>query len=88
MWTMIIADDEPLITRGIQKMIDWKQMGIEIVGCCKGREQRSGGDCQKTAGYSDFGYFYARENGIGHTEGIKLYGNCHQGDLYQRLPAV
>ena len=31
MWTMIIADDEPLITRGIQKMIDWKQMGIEIV---------------------------------------------------------
>lgn len=35
MWTMIIADDEPLIIRGIQKMIDWKQMGIEIVGCCR-----------------------------------------------------
>ena len=34
MWTMIIADDEPLITRGIQKMIDWKKIGIEIVGCC------------------------------------------------------
>lgn len=34
MWTMIIADDEPLITRGISKMIDWKAMGVEIIGSC------------------------------------------------------
>lgn len=35
MWTMIIADDEPLITRGIQKMIDWKALGVEIIGSCE-----------------------------------------------------
>ncbi|WP_302326592.1 response regulator transcription factor [Enterocloster lavalensis] len=35
MWTMVIADDEPIITRGIQKMIDWEKMGIEIVGICQ-----------------------------------------------------
>ena len=34
MWTMIIADDEPIIIRGIRKMVDWEKMGIQIVGCC------------------------------------------------------
>ena len=29
---MILADDEEIITRGIQKLIDWQAMGIEIVG--------------------------------------------------------
>lgn len=29
---MIVADDEPIITKGIQKLIDWKQLGIEIIG--------------------------------------------------------
>lgn len=29
---MIIADDEPVIVRGIQKLADWKKFGIEIVG--------------------------------------------------------
>lgn len=32
MITMLIADDEPIITKGIKKLIDWKQLGIEIVG--------------------------------------------------------
>ncbi|MBN2221555.1 MAG: response regulator [Vallitaleaceae bacterium] len=32
MITMLIADDEPIITKGIKKLIDWKQFGIEIVG--------------------------------------------------------
>lgn len=32
MLKMIIADDEPMITKGIQKLIDWKQLGIEIIG--------------------------------------------------------
>lgn len=31
MFKMIIADDEPVITKGIQKLIDWKKLGIEIV---------------------------------------------------------
>ena len=29
---MILADDEPVITRGIKKLLDWKALGIEIVG--------------------------------------------------------
>lgn len=29
---MILADDEPVITKGIRKLIDWEQMGIQIIG--------------------------------------------------------
>ncbi len=29
---MILADDEPVITKGIQKLVDFKSLGIEIVG--------------------------------------------------------
>lgn len=29
---MIIADDEPVITAGIRKLVDWNGLGIEIVG--------------------------------------------------------
>ena len=29
---MILADDEPVITRGIRKLIDWESLGIEIIG--------------------------------------------------------
>lgn len=29
---MILADDEPMIIRGIQKLLDFGQLGIEIVG--------------------------------------------------------
>lgn len=29
---MILADDEPVITRGIRKLLDWKTLGIEIIG--------------------------------------------------------
>lgn len=32
MLKMIIADDEPVITAGIQKLVDWDTLGIEIVG--------------------------------------------------------
>ena len=28
---MILADDEPVITRGIRKLVDWLGLGIEIV---------------------------------------------------------
>lgn len=34
MWTMVIADDEPIIIRGIQKMVNWDKLGIDIVGSC------------------------------------------------------
>ena len=29
---MILADDEPVIIRGIRRLLDWNMMGIEIVG--------------------------------------------------------
>ena len=29
---MIIADDEPIITAGIRKLVDWNELGIELVG--------------------------------------------------------
>lgn len=29
---MILADDEPIITRGIQKLVDWSSLGIDVVG--------------------------------------------------------
>lgn len=32
MLTMILADDEPVITRGIQKLLDWNALGISIIG--------------------------------------------------------
>lgn len=32
MLKMIVADDEPVITRGIKKLVDWKSLGIEING--------------------------------------------------------
>lgn len=32
MLKMILADDEPVITRGIRKLVDWERLGISIVG--------------------------------------------------------
>ena len=29
---MILADDEPISTRGIKKLLNWKTLGIEIIG--------------------------------------------------------
>lgn len=31
---MIIADDEPVIINGLERLVDWKALGIEIVGRC------------------------------------------------------
>ncbi|WP_261305041.1 response regulator [Paenibacillus andongensis] len=36
---MILADDEPVILRGLRMIIDWDELGIEIVGAaCDGNE--------------------------------------------------
>lgn len=32
MTKMIVADDEPVISKGISNLVDWKSLGIEIVG--------------------------------------------------------
>lgn len=31
MWNVMIADDEPLIREGLEKLIDWKGLGCELV---------------------------------------------------------
>ena len=35
MLKMLIADDEPAIIRGLQMLIDWAQLGIEICATCE-----------------------------------------------------
>lgn len=35
MLKMLIADDEPVIIRGLQMLIDWAQLGIEICATCE-----------------------------------------------------
>jgi two-component system response regulator YesN len=32
MISLLIADDEPIITKGLEKLLNWKKLGIEIVG--------------------------------------------------------
>lgn len=40
---MILADDEPIITRGIQKLVDWNSLGILVAGeYADGREALDG----------------------------------------------
>lgn len=34
MFQMILADDEPVITKGIRMLVNWEEMGIEIAACC------------------------------------------------------
>lgn len=34
MWNLILADDEPIIVHGLQKIINWEQLGIHIVATC------------------------------------------------------
>lgn len=38
MLKMLIADDEPVIIRGLQMLIDWAQLGIEICAACENGE--------------------------------------------------
>ncbi len=39
MYRLIIADDEPMIVKGISCMADYKSMGFEIVGTCSNGEE-------------------------------------------------
>ena len=32
MLRMILADDEPVIMRGIKKLVDWESLGISVIG--------------------------------------------------------
>ena len=39
MYRIIIADDEPLIIRGLKKMMEWGKMDTEVVGEAEDGEQ-------------------------------------------------
>ena len=41
MYRIIIADDEPLIIRGLKKMMEWGKMDTEVVGEAEDGEQLS-----------------------------------------------
>jgi two-component system response regulator YesN len=36
---LLLADDEPVIVRGLKKLIDWNQLGIEVIGEAFGGKQ-------------------------------------------------
>ena len=42
MLKLVLADDEPVIVRGIKKLVDWEKLGILIVG-----EYENGGSAMK-----------------------------------------
>lgn len=35
MYSVVLADDEPLIIKGLLKMVDWEQLNAEVVGTAK-----------------------------------------------------
>ncbi|THF77812.1 response regulator transcription factor [Cohnella fermenti] len=35
MLTVYLADDEPVILRGLRKLLDWDKLGLEIIGECR-----------------------------------------------------
>jgi two-component system response regulator YesN len=39
MLRMILADDEPIITNGIQKLLNWKELGIDIIAAYENGQQ-------------------------------------------------
>ena len=39
MYSVVLADDEPLIIKGLLKMVDWEQLNAEVVGTAKNGQQ-------------------------------------------------
>ena len=39
MWKVVIADDEGVILQGLKKLIDWKNLDIELVGEARDGQQ-------------------------------------------------
>lgn len=39
MYKLLIVDDEPLVCVGVQSMLDWKALGIEVIGTARNGQQ-------------------------------------------------
>lgn len=48
MWKVVIADDEGVILQGLKKLIDWKNVDVELVG-----EARDGQQLKKVIEQTD-----------------------------------
>ena len=59
MYSVVLADDEPLIIKGLLKMVDWEQLNAEVVGTAKNGQQLIEQIQKAGAGYYYFGYFHA-----------------------------
>ena len=55
MFKIIIADDEPVIIRGLKKMMNWERLNAEVIG--EGCQRR--GTSEKDRG-AETGYYYFR----------------------------
>ena len=62
MLKMLIADDEPVIIRGLQMLIDWAQLGIEICATCEKRRRCPAGDLCPKPGSGPAGHLDARQD--------------------------
>ena len=71
---MILADDEPVITRGIRKLIDWESLGIEIIGEYEDGRRALEASRKGKAGYCAFGHFHAGVVRSGDLKGMPGYG--------------
>ena len=39
MFSVVIADDEPLIIKGLMKMVDWEKLNTQVIGTSRNGEQ-------------------------------------------------
>ena len=78
MLKMLIADDEPVIIRGLQMLIDWAQLGIEICATCE-----NGADALREI-FAQSPDLALLDISMPGKTGIEIL-KAHQGHLYQRL---
>ena len=53
MWRVMIADDEPYIREGLEKLIPWEELGCELIYVAENGQESVGTDPQLSAGYCD-----------------------------------
>ena len=55
MFSVVIADDEPLIIKGLMKMVDWEKLNTQVIGTSRNGEQL----IRQIAGYYYLRHFHA-----------------------------
>ena len=78
MYKLLIVDDEPLVCVGVQSILDWKALGIEIIGTAP---QRTAGGRADRPAYADI---VISDIKMPVKNGLKLAQECHE--TYGPLP--